>query len=102
MRELALQLVRRTPAALRFAQYHERNRGRKVLFQQALMGGRVRSLDEDLVQLFPCGGAGGQRKLVVKYTALDIEGRLHQVHIALAVGTSNDLVVDIQAVTNRV
>ena len=90
MRELALQLVGRARSALRFPQHLERNGWRKVLFEQTLMGRRVIGSDEDLVHLFQLGGCGGQRKLIVKQAALDIEVGLHQIHIAFAVGTYNE------------
>ena len=57
--------------------------------------------DERLMGLCQLGRCVAERKLVVVQASLNVEMRLHQIHVTFALGADNGLVVNLQAPTDR-
>ena len=60
------------------------------------MGGGVVEGEKPLMRLVKLTRGPGQGQRVVIQAALNIKMGLHQVHVALALGTDNGLVVNVQ------
>ena len=95
------QLVWAQGAALRLGKDRNRNGWVKPLVEEALMRRGVVEPDERLVGLFQLGRCVAQRKLVVVQASLNVEMRLHQIHVTLALGAENGLVVNFQTRTDH-
>jgi hypothetical protein len=100
-RKLLRQPIWAQDAALRFGKDRDRNGWVKPLVEEALMRRDVVEPDERLMGLFQLGRCVAQRKLVVVQASLNVEMRLHQIHVTFALGTDNGLMVNLQARTDR-
>src|SRR4029450_10502395 len=72
----------------------------KPLLEEALMSRSVVEREKPLMRLSKLTRGPGQGQLVVIQSALDVEMGFHQVHVALALGTDNGLVINIQPGTD--
>jgi hypothetical protein len=68
--------------------------GRKAFLKQALVGSGVVEREKPLMRLVKLRWGPGQGQLVVIQASLNIKMSLHQVHVALALGTHNGLMVN--------
>jgi hypothetical protein len=99
--ELALKLIRCIEPAFGLAQHVKRNGRLKLLLKQPLMRGGVLEFDKALVGLLELQRCLRQSALVVIDAPLDIAMGLQEVHVTVALGAHNGLVVNTQAVTDR-
>jgi hypothetical protein len=74
----------------------DRDGGMPSIVQEALMGRGVIRVDEGLMALLELHGGPGERELVVVEALLDVEMRLHQVLIALALDADDRRMLDLQ------
>ena len=74
--------------------------GHKPFLKQALVGGGVVEREKPLMRLVKLAWGPGQGQLVVIQAALNITMSLHQVHVALALGTHNGLMVNAKPSTD--
>ena len=98
--KLLLELLRGNQPPLALSQDVQGDRGGKLLLEQALVGGGVVEDEKPLMRFFELLRGPGQGQLVVIQAPLNIKVRLHQVHIALALGTHNGVVVNAQPGTD--
>src|SRR5712664_763485 len=98
--ERALELLGGIQTPFGLSQHLQGDGGSKPLLEQALVGGGVVELQKVLMGLLELQQRLRQGKLIVIQAPLDVEMCLHQVHVALALGAHNRVVVNAQTRTD--
>ena len=100
LRACAGQLVFGVDAAFRLPENLHRNRRPPLILQEALVCRGVVGLDARLMARLELRRRAGKGELRVLEAPLDVEMRLHQVLIALALGADNRLMRNLQPPTH--